>query len=123
MEALSVIFSALAVQVATVFSVIGMVLALLKAPKNSALRRKCIWTAGASAFVVVAIWLLQQQSNVLAGGAAPTTEQPVAIATKGVVKYVSQDQAHLYNAGMWVLIVLVLIFAVIHKIAGTADEA
>lgn len=123
MEALSVICSALAVQVAMAFSVISMVLAFFKAPKNLALRRKCIWTFGASAFVVLAIWLMQQQSNVLAGGAVPTPEQPVAIATKGVVKYVSQDQAHLYNAGMWVLIALMLVFSVLHKIAGTADEA
>ena len=123
MEALVAILSATAVQIAIALSAVGLVVALLRVPKCSSQRYKVIWAIGASAFIVLAVWTMRQQSNILAGSITPSDAQPVAVAFKGTIRHVSQVQAYRYDSAMWTLLTLMLAFAAIHKISGTSNEA
>lgn len=67
------------------------------------------------AFAALAIWSMQQERKVLSGSHLPTARQPVAVATRGVVRYVTPGQAHRYRAIPWLLLGTGLVYLGLEK--------
>jgi len=111
------------VLIAIALVVAGFLAALIKRPRDTDSRKKFVYLLWAVCFAVVAFWAIRQESLVLAGSMSPSSNQPVAVATKGVTRYVSQDQAYRHGASMWVLLAALTSFMVIHKLAARANEA
>ena len=123
MEALVAVLSAASVQGAIALCVVALGVGLLRLPKRLTTRNKVTWVVLASAFALLGAWTMHQQSNVLAGSPVHSADKPVAIATRGVVRYVSETQAHRYHGAMWAIVVLVVVSTGIHKVSSRTDEA
>ena len=123
MSLLQAITSDLWVQLAFGIFIIGLVLALSRRPINPASRKRAISVLWAVCFGVLAIWIMRQQALVLSGGHLSSTEQPVAVAIKGTVRYVTQDLAYRHTYSMWVLLLFGLGFAALYKAARVGHEA
>jgi hypothetical protein len=123
MKALEAILFSPAVLIAISLIAIGFAGALCRIPKDTAKRKNMAGLLWVACFVVISTWIMQQQSNVLAGGIAQTREQPVGVAIKGVIRYVSEEQAYRYDSGMWVLLIAALACMTVYKLAVGANEA
>lgn len=81
-----------------------------------------IWIA---AFVVLAMWGMQQERKVQAAPTAPDAEATVAVTVKDTTRYVSPAQAFRHSATLWVLLGAGLGFAMVEMLVlrrGRGDD-
>ena len=123
MKALESLVSAPHVLVALSLIAAGFVVAFLRFPKRPQSRKTIVGFLGVACFVVIGEWIMQQQSLVLAGSKVQTQEQPVAVAIKGVTRYVTEQLAYRHEFGMLVLLAVMLAFAAIYNLAVSTNEA
>jgi len=123
MKALEALVSAPPVLAALSLIAAGFVVAFLRFPKKAQSRKTIVWLLWAACFVVIGGWIMQQQSLVLAGSKVQTQEQPVAVAIKGVTRYVTEQLAYRHEFGMLVLLAAIIGFAAIYSLAVSTNEA
>jgi hypothetical protein len=123
MKALEALVSAPPVLAALSLIAVGFVVAFLRFPKQAQSRKIIVGLLWATCFVVIGEWIMQQQSLVLAGSKVQTQDQPVAVAIKGVTRYVTEQLAYRHEFGMLVLLAAIIAFAAIYSLAVSTKEA
>ncbi|NQD38448.1 hypothetical protein HPT27_15610 [Permianibacter sp. IMCC34836] len=101
-KVIAVAFSTPSILVVLSLVVFGLGFALCKFPTDKGLRKNMIGLFWAICVAIELVWGMQQQYNVLSGATAPTSEQPVAVTIKGVIRYVSEEQAVRHSLATWV---------------------
>ena len=101
----------------------GLLIAVLRRPKNPASRKHAIWVLWAICYGLLATWIMQQEELVIAGGLVPSKQQPIAVSVKGTTRYVAPVLAYRRDASMWLLLICALGFLTAHKLAQVGDEA
>ena len=117
------ILSDLLIQAAISLVALGVALAIFKLPKNPVSRKHAIWLLWVIGFGILAVWTMRQQSLVFGGGLVPSPDQPISVAIKGTVRYVSQELAYRHSASIWPIILCGLAFAAAYKFARVENEA
>ena len=101
----------------------GLLIAVLRLPKNLVSRKHLIWVLWAVCFGLLATWGLRQERLVIAGGLVPSADQSVAVPVKGTTRYVAPALAYRHDSSMWLLLICGLGFAAVYKLARVGDEA
>jgi hypothetical protein len=109
---------------ATLFLVLlGLLIAALGRPKNPISRKHAICALWAVCFGILATWGMRQERLVIAGGLAPSKDQPVAVPVEGTTRYVAPVLAYRHDSSMWLLLICGLGFVAAYKLARVGDEA
>lgn len=91
----------------------GALFAALSAARPMALRVRVLRGVWIVAFVALAMWGMQQDRNVRAGGTVASPEAPAGVEVGGTTRYVSEAQAFRHAAVLWVILGATLTFALV----------